>query len=286
MKNWLKTPAFLVAILTIFSLLVVNFSEVKTFAQEGDGPKESTKKFFGEKGGGAGKFEPEECKRERQQGSGQGSNEQSIRQQGEELSRQIREKEEALRNATTDEERNTLQSALETLKQRAKEMESQSSGQGQDQKRSQGPSTECKAAIVKMGKERMATFAATITNNILPKLTKVDEIVSKVEAKIPDLKDAGVSAETISKLENNIATIKSSATTMKTFFSEMIETLNSFLSLADSDTKAAFSKMQTMHKSGKNDAASTAADALVSAFTELEEIIEELKTQGGSDGNQ
>lgn len=292
LKKWLQRPKHLLVILMVLSFSANYLAINKTIAEEEvGGPSESTKKFFGEKGKESGKFEPEECKREQEQDSKQGTDEQSMRQQGDELSRQIREKEEALRNSTSDEQRASLQSELETLKQRAKEMEAQSGGPGQrgsdnQGQRQQGPSAECKAAIVKMGKERMGTFASTITNNILPKLNKVGEIVSKLEAKLPDLKSAGISAETISKLETNIASIKSNSEIIKTFMIGMVSTLNEFLGLADSDPDAAFSKMQTMHKSGKNDSASTAADNLVKAFTELEEIMKSLEAEGGQNGNQ
>lgn len=287
MKKWTKNTTSLALTLMVLSLLALS-SPISKTAAEDDGPSASTKSFFGDKGGGPGKFEPEECKSEQEMQSKQESEGRNYRQEGEELSRQIKEKEDAIINATSDEQRATLQSELDTLTARANQLRSQSGNQEQNQQRREGPSVECKAAIVKMGKTKMATFASTITNNILPKLAKVEEIVAKVESKIPELKDpnSGVSAETISKLETNIASIKSNTAIMKSFFDQMIETLNSFISLADSDVDAAFSKMDSMRSSGKSESASTAADALVAAFTELETIIDELKQQGGSDGNQ
>lgn len=290
-KKWFKKPTHLLVILMVLSLSANYLTINKTVAEEVGGPSESTKKFFGDKGKEAGMFEPEECKREQRQQPNQNADEQSMRQQGDDLSRQIKQKEDALHNATSNEERSKLQGELDALMARAKEMETQSGGQGQrgpdnQGQHQEGPSTECKAAIVKMGKERMGTFASTITNNILPKLNKVAEIVSKLEAKLPDLKSAGISTETISKLENNIASIKTNSATMKSFFDEMIATLNAFISLADSDSEAAFKKMETMHKSGKNDSAATAADNLVKAFTELEEIMKSLEAEGGQNGNQ
>lgn len=282
-----KNAILLALILMILTSLVLFSSIGKTVAED-DGPSESTKSFFGDKGKGPGKLEPDECKQEQEMQSKQESEGRNYRQEGEELSRQIKEKEDALINATSDEQRAILQSELDTLRQRASEMEAQTGVKmGQDNDRQEGPSTECKAALVKMGKDSMATFASTITNNILPKLAKVSEVVAKVEVKIPELKnpDSGVSAETVSKLETNIATIKSSTAIMKSFFDQMIETLNSFISLADSDVDAAFAKMDSMRSSGKSESASTAAEALVAAFTELETIIDELKQQGGSNGN-
>jgi len=281
-KNWLNMLTLLVVIFTILSLQVNIFKINKTIAVD-DGPTASTKSFFGDRGGGSGKIEPDECKRDQSRESEQIRS----RDEGNELSGQIRAKEEAVRNATSDEERARLQSELDALIARANEMRDQSVGQqNQDQQRQEGPSAECKAAIVKIGKERMSTFASTITNNILPKLAKVEGIVAKVESKIPELKNSNINSNTITKLENNIASIKSNTAVMKSFFDQMISTLNSFISLADSDVNAAFNNMDQMRSSGKSESASTAADALVSAFTELESIIEELKQDGGSNGNQ
>lgn len=288
MKKWAKNTKFLVLSLMILSLIALSSPISKTVAED-DGPSASTRSFFGDKGGGPGKFEPEECKGEQEMQSKQESEGRNYRQEGEELSRQIKEKEDAIINATSDDQRAILQSELDVLKQRASEFEAQTGAKmGQEKDRQEGPPAECKAAIVKMGKTKMATFASTITDNILPKLAKVNEIVTKVELKIPELKDpnSGVGAETVSKLETNIESIKSNTAIMKSFFDQMIETLNSFISLADSDVDAAFSKMDSMRSSGKSESASTAAEALVAAFTELETIIDELKQQGGSNGNQ
>lgn len=286
---------WIISVLTVLAMASVYTNAVLSSLAE-DRPSEKTKQFFGE-GGDSGENRdnstPAECQQEQSQQAQQqqdgGAGYRAIVEELSQLMGQISVLEQQIRMAPP-EQQDALSAQLEQTQAKRIALEASMPAQGQQGQgdpsqegqqspsgQDAGPSAACKQAIVNQQKAHMEQFKGKITNNMLPTFNKVDTTIDKIQAKIPNLKEAGVDAATITKIESNISRINSDAETVKGFFNGMLSTINAFLEAADSNPDQAFEAMKNRFGSGAQNSAATSANDLVAAFEDLETIINGLK---------
>ena len=143
-----------------------------------------------------------------------------------------------------------------------------------------GPSDDCKKAIVTQAVAQMSSMQDKMDkeNKFFGTLAKVDQEIAKVQALIPSLQAAGVSADQITKINSDIATVKAQEAILTSFFTKMKSWMASWIANAQADSLKAFADMQKGQGMSPSDAssASKAADAMVNAFQDLVSIFDGL----------
>lgn len=272
-------------------------------AQENNGPSAATKKFFGfndDNGQGQQFTEPDVCKnnpvqQQMQQLQGQM---QSLQSQQSQMNSQGQAPTPPSGQATPDQQQayqqqlqayqqqqqanqqkaQALQAQMQQLQQQMQQL------QGQMQ---QGPTDDCKKAIIGQAVAQMEAVQVKMTQNnrLSGTLDRVDAEIAKISADIPQLKAAGVSAADISAIQSDVSTIKQDNSILRAFFAKMLNGLASFITSTKADPLGAFDKMQKgqgfMNQQDGTTAANT-ADGMVNAFTNLVNLLDKVTgSQGG-----
>lgn len=268
----------LVGLFVLISGLVYNTTSLDAIAEQGDGPSDKTKKFFGfnESDEGSNWSMPEVCKMQKEQDRMQqlSAEMQSVSNQMNTLNQQGQDPN------LTDEQRQAYQQQLQQLQQKMSSLQAEmeqlnKSFQG-------GPTDQCKAAIVNQAVTMMQNMLSKMDNRFPATLAKVETVIKKVENAIPTLKNAGVAAADIQKLEADVASIKAQLNILKSFFNKMKTAMQNFINEAKANPAAAFAKMQNgsmgMDDAGANQAA-TAADTMVNAFEDIVSILDKVQAK-------
>ncbi len=136
-----------------------------------------------------------------------------------------------------------IRSQMQALEQQAGSGQPPQGSQPQDSG-SHEPSAACKAAIVRSANSNLNQFKSIINSRIFPTLNRVDEVANATEAAIPHFREIGVSEETITKIQSDIATLRSSNTVLRSFFQKAITKIDDFLARVN-DPNAAFAGIKT-----------------------------------------
>jgi hypothetical protein len=276
---WAIAPLALITSATMYSSALISHAEdQKATTEQSSGPSEHTKQFFGDKDGAKdANAKPAECDGQLGNG-GQGAQEAKYKERDnlEHDMTPLKTALESLGDASGDTEEKASQRAELTAKIAEKKaaFDALTVEIGtRDSTTKSGPTTECKKAIVDQQRKRFETFQSKIDSTILPTFVKVDGLVTKVEAQIPAMKEAGVDTAIIDAMTADLTSIKADSATLKSFFNDMKSTIKTFS--AESDPDAAFQKM----KAGGNGStkASVAADDLVKKFEDLTSLIDQIK---------
>lgn len=269
-----------ISVLTLIMSNITYTNAVITSAQD-SGPSARTRSFMG--GGSQQSVDrsnlPAECQ-VGQQGSGTDGRE--LIAQHDEAMRQKQALEQQMLTAP-DEQKGQISAQLQAANQLEASLKTQietSMGAGGPEG---GPSDACKAAIVAREKENIRKAK----DNLGAALSKIEgalAAVNKVESTINTLESAGVSADKIAKLRSDVESVKTNATTVKEFLTGMQSAMSTFISSSDGTPAQAYDNMKTANSSmqSRGSKASTAADALVAAFEDIESIINGIKEANGS----
>lgn len=233
--------------------------------------------------------EPKECVNDEQQHSqdqGQTNNDQqrqANQQRHDQLVQQLNGLNQRMSDSSlSDADKQSIQSQMDSVRSEMTTLEKQSGNSSpapHDSSPSQGthePSAACKAAIVHSAQSNLGQYKNIINNRILPTLDRVNTVSDTVEASIPHFREIGVPEATITQLQHDIATLRSSSTTLRGFFQNVIAKINAFLAKI-SDPNAAFDGMKNGFSVSDQDSATKAGENLVSAFTDLQKIISGIK---------
>ncbi|MCR4277873.1 MAG: hypothetical protein NUV85_02540 [Candidatus Berkelbacteria bacterium] len=228
--------------------------------------------------------EPQECINDEQQNSQDqqqsGSNQQVSQQRHDELVQQLNVLSQRMSDPSlSDDEKQSIQSQMDTIRTESTALEQQSSQQSQGSQPNEGtrePSAACKAAIVRSAQTNLGQYKDIINSRIIPTLNQVDGVCAAVEASIPHFREIGVSEDIITKINSDITTMRTSNTTLRSFFSNVITKIDAFLAKI-SDPNTAFDGMKNGFSVADQNSAVKAGDNLVAAFSDLQSIIANIK---------
>lgn len=292
-NSWLVASLVLVG-----SILTYNTAMIGTIHAEDGGPSASTKKFFGfnnDSGEGQKFVQPEICKQNPVQDQMQ-----ALQAQMQQLQQQQQTQNQPQQQAPTQQDQSQTeqqqQQALQAQQQTQQAQQQanqeklaglQAQMQALQSQMQNGPTDDCKKAIVQQSIDQMSAMQAKMFSDdkLTGTLAKVDAAVAKIQTQIPQLQAAGVSADDITTIQSNIATIQQDNATLRAFFNSMKTQMASFIAAAKADPLGTFGKMQHGDGpiSGKDSTtASNAADGMVSAFTNLVGTLDKITaTLGG-----
>lgn len=237
--------------------------------------------------------EPAECVADEQQNSadqqagGQESNDQqrqATQARHDELNSQLNTLNQRMSDQSlSDADRQSLQSQMESIRSQMQSLEQQAGGSSEqprdEQPREQGshePSAACKAAIGRSAQSNLGQFKTRINSRIIPTLSRVDSIATQVEASIPHFREIGVEEDKIIQLQKDIATMRGSTATLRSFFQKIVSQIDAFLAKI-SDPGAAFDGLKNGFNISDQNTAGKAGDDLVAAFTDMQTIIDGIK---------
>lgn len=233
--------------------------------------------------------EPQECINDAQQNSqdqqqpGNDQQRQVDQQRHDELVQQLNTLNQQMSDQSlSDAQKQSIQSQMDSIRSQMTALEQntgQPTEQPQDRQQDQGshePSAACKAAIVKSAQTNLGQYKDIINSQILPTLDRVDSVSNTVENSIPHFREIGVSEATITQIQADITTMRASSTTLRGFFQNVITKIDTFLSKI-SDPNAAFDGMKNGFSVTDQDSATKAGDNLVTAFSDLQKIIDGIK---------
>lgn len=231
--------------------------------------------------------EPTECTADEQQHSqdqqsGTNNDQQAIQQQHDQLDQQLQSLNQQMSDQTLSaDQKQAVQTQMDSVRAQMTTLEQQSSHSDQQPQSDQQtgthePSADCKAAIVRSAQSNLGQYKSIINSQIIPTLDRVNSASSTVEASIPHFREIGVSEATITQIQTDIATIRTSSSTLRGFFTNVISKIDAFLSKI-SDPNTAFNGMKNGFSVSDRDSASKAGDNLVTAFDDLQKIIDGIK---------
>lgn len=267
----------LVGLSVIIAGLAYNTASIDRATAQ-SGPSQKTEKFFGfdESDTGDNWEMPEACRNQNDQDRMQqlSSEMQALSNEMNSLNQQD--------SALTDEQRAANQQKTQELQQKMTALQAEQEQLSQSFQ--SGPSAECKAAMVNQAISMMQNMLTKMDSRLPSTLAKVEAMVAKVEKVLPQLSSAGLTAAQIDKVKSNIASIKVQLGVLRSFFNKMKTSMQQFINEARANSSAAFDKMQNgsmgMDDASANQAAN-AADAMVSAFESLVDVLDKVQPSEG-----
>lgn len=265
----------LVALSVLIAGLVYNTTSLDRVVAD-QGPSEKTKRFFGfnESDGSRDWVMPEACKMQAEQNRMQqfSADMQSLSTQINTLSQQGQDPN------LTEEQRQANQQQIQQLQQKMAQLQAEME---QLSKTFQsGPSNECKTAIVNQAVAMMQEMLVKMNSRFPSTLTKVENVVTKIEKVLPNLAAAGLSADQVEKAKADVASIKVQLGILRSFFDKMKASMQQFINEARANPLAAFEKMQN-GSLGMDDTqaarAANAADTMVKNFEDLVDILDRIQ---------
>ena len=152
-------------------------------------------------------------------------------------------------------------------------------------KESQGPSDQCKKDLVAHSVAELQSLVAAMNGGALSKtLDKVDSVTAEIEGLESKLSSAGVNASDIATIKKDVAAVKSDNQTLRGFFAAMKAQAASFIAAANADPVGMYAKLNSGARSldpGTANAASSAADNLVSSFTSMVNLFDKITNTAG-----
>lgn len=106
-----------------------------------------------------------------------------------------------------------------------------------------GPSDQCKTALVAAVIKNTTKYAVKMPAYIA-ELDNVSEIIDKIEKSLPELRQASNNETLLKSIEDDINTIQSSVKILKSFFNDMKNQMDNFISLAATKPIEAYDIME------------------------------------------